>query len=282
MRPNRSPKRQSRAGGASASAVAPTLPLDRATQELLDSTARLIARGDFDRTAAAEYFKRSLELAPLITYRIQPDPMDQTFLPGEVITQWHNLPEYLLNGRPRPLYARRTRLSIAALIRRLDPHADTDEVLKHLTETRAIEPVGKRFLPTTRIMKYRRQPAQQQIHHRRVALALVRTLETNARHAERSAREAAYDPPEDARIYEFASTGFVPESQMQEFRKEMRQLNDETLVLVDGVMARRSQKRSRGEKLVAVSEVIFMSENSPLAPFTATRRTASRRQRKRR
>jgi hypothetical protein len=282
MRQSKSAKPQSQTKGASALAVAPALPLDRATQELLDLTARLIARGDFDRAAAAEYFKRRLELAPAITYSVPADPTDQTFLPGEVITQWHNLPEYLLNGRPRPLYAKRTRLSIAALVRRLDPNADPNGILRHLIETRAIERVGSHFLPTTRIMKYRRQPAQQQIHHRRVALALAQTLETNARHAERSARESAYEPPEDARLYEFASTGFVPESQMQEFRKEMRQLNDETLVLVDGVMARRSQKRKRGERLVPVSEVIFMSENSPLVPSKATPRTASRRQSKRR
>jgi hypothetical protein len=164
----------------------------------------------------------------------------------------------------------------------LDPHADPDEILKYLIETRAIERVGNHFLPTTRIVKYRRQPAQQQIHHRRVALALAQTLETNARHAERSARESAYEPPEDARIYEFASTGFVPESQMREFRKEMRQLNDETLVLVDGVMARRSQKSKPTERLVPVSEVIFMSENSPLAPPAAARGMPDPRRPKRR
>jgi hypothetical protein len=69
---------------------------------------------------------------------------------------------------------------------------------------------------------------------------------------------------------------------MREFRKEMRQLNDETLVLVDGVMARRSQKRKPAERLVPVSEVIFMSENSPLAPPAAARRTLNPRRPKRR
>jgi hypothetical protein len=60
--------------------------------------ARLIARGNFERVAAAEYFKRCLELAPLTTHTIRQEPTDQTFLPSEVITQWHNLPEYLSNG----------------------------------------------------------------------------------------------------------------------------------------------------------------------------------------
>jgi len=74
-------------------------------------------------------------------------------------------------------------------------------------------------------------------------------------------------------MYEFAAVGFVPESQMEEFREEMRQLNDETLLLVDGVMARRSRRRKRGERLVPMSEVIFISENSPLASPPAASRT---------
>jgi hypothetical protein len=166
----------------------------------------------------------------------------------------------------------------------LDPHADPKQILKYLIETRAVERVvGDYFLPTTRIIKHRRKPAQQQIHHRRAALALARTLETNARHAELFAGKLADEPAGDSRIYQFASTGFVPESQMQEFRKEMHQLNDETLVLVDGVMARLSQKRKRAEQLVPVSEVIFMSENSPLAPPSpGTPRSPNSRRRKER
>lgn len=111
-------------------------------------------------------------------------------------------------------------------------------------------------------------------------LALAQTVESNARQAELSAKEPA-DDSGDSGTYQFASIGFVPESQMEEFRKEMRQLNDQTLVLVDGVMARRSQKRKRGERLVPVGEVIFMSENSPLVSLPAAFRTTKARRSRR-
>jgi len=266
MRKVKRAKRQPNATATIAGALSSAAPLDEETRELLDLMARLIARGNFERASAADYFKRCLELAPAATHPVRHEPADQTFLPSEVITQWHNLPEYLSNGQPRRLPAK-GRLSIASLVRRLDPHAGSQQILKYLMETRAVERVGHHFfLPTTRIISHRRKPAQQQIHHRRTALALARTLETNARHAELFADELADEPPGDSRIYQFASTGFVPGSQMLEFKKEMHQINDKTLVLVDGVMARLSQKRRRGEQLVSVSEVIFMSEDCPLAP----------------
>jgi hypothetical protein len=162
----------------------------------------------------------------------------------------------------------------------LDPDADPGAILNYLIKTPAVKRVGNHFLPSSRIVKHRRAPAQQQIHHRRVMLAFARMLESNARQVELSAEGAPDESREDSRMNQFVSTGFVPESQMQEFRKEMRQLNDETLVLVDGVMARRSQKRKRGERLVPVSEAIFMSENTPLAPPIAASRIARSQRRK--
>lgn len=281
MRHAKSAKRPSQAIGAVAEQITPGVPLDEETRKMLDLIARLIARGNFERAPAAAYFKSRLDRSPVGMHAIRQRQSDHTVLPAEVITQWHNLPDYLLNGRPRPLPARGTGLSIASLVRRLDPHADADEILKYLIDTRSVARVGNRFLPSARIVRHRLAPAQQQIHHRRVILALAQTVESNARQADRFAKKSTDNSSEYPGIYQFVTIGFVPESQMEEFRKEMRQLNDETLLLVDGVMARRSQKRKRGEHLVPVGEVIFMSENCPAVSRPAASRSAKTRRSRR-
>jgi hypothetical protein len=87
MRKVKRAKRQPHATRTIAGALTPAAPLDGETRELLDLMARLIARGHFERVAAADYFKRCLELAPAATHRVRQEPTDQTFLPSEVITQ---------------------------------------------------------------------------------------------------------------------------------------------------------------------------------------------------
>jgi len=136
------------------------VPLDEETRQMLDLIAQLVARGHFERTAAADYFKDRLDRAPVAMQNIRQQQPDHTFLPSEVITQWGSLPEYLSNGQPRPLTARGRRLSIEALVRRLDPDADADTILRYLIDTRAVERVGRQFVLTSRIIKHRRAPAQ--------------------------------------------------------------------------------------------------------------------------
>jgi hypothetical protein len=281
MRPAKRTKRLASAVGRTAEATASEGALDELTRELIDLFAQLIARGNVEREAAAEYLKTRLNVAPAARHRVRQhagragvrkNEPDQTFLPSEVITQWHHLSDFLSNGQPRPLKARGSRLSIASLVRRVNARADPDEVLKYLLATSAVKRVGNHYVPTTRMIKHQLVPVQQQMHHERLTLALLRTVEWNARHAEGAADESG----EQSRAYQSTTTGFIPESQMQEFRTEIRQLNDVMLVLVDGAMARRAQERKQGERLVPVSEAIFISENSPLAPLPAATRKVRR------
>jgi hypothetical protein len=102
----------------------------------------------------------------------------------------------------------------------------------------------------------------------------LRTLESNARQT-------------SERQYQFTTDGTVPESQLQQFRKEMQESSDRTLMLADAAMFRQSQTRKRGERGLPVTLGIFMSEGRKLpslmdgAPQSGSFRKSVRSARKR-
>jgi hypothetical protein len=230
--------------------------LDTTSRESIELFALLLARWDLPREAVWRYLKHCLENLPgsIATTSDESPGITKDQVPGEVLTQWHLLPQYVHDGEPRPLPATGPGPSVASIVRRVSRTARPDEVLKYLLGMGAVKQMGRLYLPKQRILELRLSPRLQRFHHLRVALALLRTLESNARQT-------------SERQYQFTTDGTVPESQLQHFRNEMREASDRTLMLADAAMFRQSQARKRGERGLPVTLGIFMSEGRKLPSF---------------
>jgi hypothetical protein len=232
-------------------------PLDAIAREAIELFALLLTRCNFSRRSAARYFENCLNALPL-SVGLPSDSLvapAKDHVPADVLTQWHLLPQYVLNGQPRPLRAKGSRASVASIVRRVNPRSDPDRILEYLLSIGAVKRVGDLYIPRERIVQHRLSPRLQRIHHARLAVSLLRTLERNTRQSTQG------------RWYQFATDGTVPESQLEDFSKQMWEASDQMLMLADAALFRRALTRRRGERSVPVTLGIFMSEGRRLAPL---------------
>lgn len=230
--------------------------MDSAALESIELFALLLARCNFSRTEALEHFRFCLDQLPAtVGFPGDSDeaPAEDHYVPAEVLTQWHLLPQYVQkDGQPRALRANGAGLTVASIVRRVHPRSNPEQILKYLLSIRAVTRVGNRYIPRERIARHRLSPRLQRIHHFLAVLALLRTVENNARQDAKT------------RQYQFTTDGSIPESQLVEHRKDMAEVGDQTLMFADEAMFRRSVKPRRGERAIPVTLGVFMSEGRSL------------------
>jgi hypothetical protein len=134
--------------------------------------------------------------------------------------------------------------------------------LEYLLSIRAVERVGNRYIPRDRIARHRLSPRLQRIHNFLATLALLRTVERNAR------RQRG-----NGRWYQFTTDGSIPESQVETFALEMKEASNQTLLLADEAQFRRGLLRQRGERNLPVTLGIFMSEGRRLPALVKRTKT---------
>jgi hypothetical protein len=232
------------------------MPLDAAAREAIELFSLLLSRCNYARSAASLHFERCLDALPRqigLKTVTKTESADDYYVPAEVLTQWHLLPQYVQeNGQPRALRANGAGLTVASIVRRVSRSANPVRILEYLLSIRAVERVGSRYIPRDRIARHRRSPRLQRIHNFLATLALLRTVERNARQ------------PGSGRWYQFTTDGHVPESQLKQFAREMREASDHTLFIADEAQLRRRLLRQGGERNLPVTLGIFMSEGRRL------------------
>jgi hypothetical protein len=198
------------------------------------------------------------------------EPAEDHYVPAEVLTQWHLLPQYVQrNGQPRALRANGAGLTVASIVRRVSRRSNAARTLEYLLRIRAVEQVGNRFVPRDRIARHRLSPRLQRIHNFLATLALLRTVERNAR------------GKGNGRWYQFTTDGSIPESQVKTFALEMKEASDQTLMLADQARFRHGLSRQRGERTLPVTLGIFMSEGRRLPSLVKGTRLQQSRTKKR-
>jgi hypothetical protein len=125
-------------------------------------------------------------------------------------------------------------LTVASIVRHVRPRSNPDQILNYPLSIRAVTRVGNRYIPRERIARHRLSPRLQRIHHFLAVLSLLRTVEGNVRQHT------------TMRQYQFTADGSIPQSQLADFRKDMAELGDQTLVFADEAMFRRSALPRRG------------------------------------
>jgi len=237
-------------------ASSPPRPLDAAAREVIELFALVLARCNLSRSEASQHFKKILDSLPASLGAVSDsrEDLERDGVPADVLTVWHMQPEYVSNGQPRPLPARGAALSVASIVRQVSRTAKPADVLEYLIRIGAVKQVGNLYLPVDRVVQHRLSPRLQRLHHLRVAAALLRTLERNARQ------------DGTTRWYQFATDGTIPASQREGCAQEIWEASNQTLMLADSLMFRRSQKRKPNEPLVPVTLGIFWSEADPRIP----------------
>jgi hypothetical protein len=128
-------------------------------------------------------------------------------------------------------------------------------VLDYLLSSGTVKRVGGHYVPLSRILTHRRAPPVQRLHHLRFAIALMRTLERNAR---------GFNRP---RLYQFHAEGRIPVSQCKAHGEAMWEASDQLLMVADADMFRRALTRKRGERSIEATLGIFSSVGGPLPPL---------------
>ncbi len=170
-----------------------------------------------------------------------------------VIAYWYGDAAYVdQKGQPLPLpfRARGKAPSLVALIRRVFPGTDPDEVLRSLLLANAIIKRGKRYYPKDRYVSLSKHPLGVQVHGLGSAIGLLRTVSHN------SATEHLAD-----RLPEFASSNLnIPVRALPEIHKQLRAKLIPLIWKIDELHRRREVKPG-SEPTVRLKVGIYVSED---------------------
>src|SRR5882757_10588892 len=219
--------------------------------ECLELFALLLVRCNVPRELAIRHFSVCMEQLPPdlgATTTGDAESPQSDYVPAEVLTRWHVAPKWVgPDGQPRALPTSGTQLSVAALVREVDPTADAQQILKYLVSIRAVTRVGKRYVPLERKARHRLSGRRLRAFNFRASLALLRVVESNVREGR-------------ARQYQFTTDGNVPEHRLADFREAMTDLADATLMSADNEMVRESTSSQRGARAVPMTLGVFLGE----------------------
>jgi hypothetical protein len=157
------------------------IPLDPVGQEALELLARVFARCGFAPAATAQAFVEIGDRVPAALGRNGTGSSTQSDDAAHVLTLWFTEPEYLLEGKPRPISLRGATPSIENLVRRIQPGPTVDAVMQYLLATRTLRRVGRKYVPRARAVRHRGSPRSQSARSLRILLGLLRNIEHNAR-----------------------------------------------------------------------------------------------------
>jgi hypothetical protein len=234
------------------------IALDGRAKEILELTVLLLARRNYSRDQMRQHFEKALTATPAWVGDGAGGAVDPDDIPGEVLTRWHLLRRYSLDGKPRPLPVK-GRLSLTSLIRSISRQVDPQLILNYLTSTNAVRLEKELYLPQERAIRLRRDPRLQRLHHVRLVRYLLRTVEGNARRQE------------ELRRFELIAEGVVPRSQYQGLAEEHGKSALSFLEEVDRDFLMHSETPLPERDKLRMAVGVFFSDNRPLPPLRARR-----------
>ena len=230
--------------------------LDARAREILQLTALLLARCNYSRTQMQHDFERALASIPEWVGVGAAGAGIPNDIPGEVLTRWHLLARYSLQGQPRPLPFE-GRLSLTSLIRSISHRVDPRQIRDQLIQTQSVSFKKGLYRPEERALRLRRDPRLLSRHHVRIVRYLLRTVEGNAR------RE------ESLRRFEFITTGIVPRELFSDFATAQGKLALSFLTEVDREFLSQPLARVPKSDQIQMAVGVIFSDDRPLPPLTA-------------
>lgn len=186
---------------------------------------------------------------------------------SHILTVWFSDPLYLdHDGRPIRLGVHGPAPSLEALVARIDPRLDVDEVLRYLRRNHALRKIGTRYVPKGRALVLRNTRGPDHFRNMRGLLAMLRTLEHNTRPKRRV----------PGWFERFAENPAFPASARATFDARLYQHGMKFLRAMDADMHRQELRRKQGEPVVRIGVGVYRFEEEIPAIRHAVRRERTR------
>jgi hypothetical protein len=182
-----------------------------------------------------------------------------------VIALWYSDPHYLdPQGHPRALRFEGKSPSVAALIARVYPHRDTQEVLKKLLATGALRRNGNVFEPSAREIIFR-SPTLGRLHALTPLMGFLKTVEHNITHRRTHAM-----------LEMTASNSRIPRSAYRALRARVHEGGKEFLYEVDDAMRQIEERSPASQERLRVGTCVFMYSTDDATTPDVGKRKVSR------
>lgn len=249
---------------------APSLLSDRLLLAIVDSFVRILARCG---STAQEIIGAVLQACERIPHgwadraRRVPREISEA---SHVLTAWFTEAAYLdADGKPRPLPLEGASMSVAALVRSVDPQLDPREVVMYLIRSGAVRRRGARYVPRKRDVLLRGLGGPDYFRTLRVLRNMLGTLEHNVEPKRRVPGRFEY----------FVENPHFPVSQLEQLDKFARGLGKEMLPRIDLHMHQRERMRRPGEPTVRVGFGFYVWQD-PVNPQERVRSASHGRRRR--
>lgn len=256
----------------------PGQPLDATALEAVDRFVRVLARCGCSREDILQAFSDACERLPKKKPVRQASAQREIDNASHILTVWFSDASYLDRaGKPLWLAVRGVAPSLEALVRRVDPSLDPDELVKYLRRTRALKREGAKYAPRARSLSLRGAQGPEIFRNLRSLVGLLRTLEHNMR--PKSATRSWFEY--------WAENPAFPARAREAFDQRLDDLGMKFLHAIDADMHRREQQRVPGERTVRMGVGVYRfeddeTENVVAAPRSKRTRRPIRRRKERR
>lgn len=254
------------------------LPLDATALEAVDRFVRILARCGCSPSDILEAFSNACDRLPKRKAISRTRTRRELSNASHILTVWFSDAAYLDHGgNPIWLAARGTAPSLEALVNRVDPTLDVDELVCYLLRTKALKRRGARYVPTRRTLSLRGAEGPEVFRNLRSLVGLLRTLEHNMQPKRATRSWFEY----------FAENPAFPVGAREAFDTRLDDLGMKFLQRIDSDMHRRELGRAPGERTVRMGVGVYRFEDADtgvsepaLATTRPNRRVGRRKERR--
>jgi hypothetical protein len=231
------------------------VPLDATALEAIERFVRVLARCGGAPIDILRAFSRACRRIPKDLSERDGRAQRELSDASHILTVWFSDPLYLdREGAPIRLPFQGAAPSLHALIRRIDRSVKPEEVLRYLLRTKAVQRIGSRYVPRSRVLSLRGSQGPDSFRNLRSLVGILRTLEHNMKPKSEVPSWFEY----------FAENPRFPISARGAFDKHLDELGMEFLHALDTEMHRRELRRQPGERTVRMGVGIYRFEDDEL------------------
>jgi hypothetical protein len=227
---------------------APSLPPSRLLLAIVECFVRILARCGSTAEEIVGAVIHACERIPRSwaeRARRVPREMSEA---SHVLTLWFTEATYLdPDGKPRPLPLDGGSMSVASLVRSVDPQLDPREVVEYLVRTGTVHRHGAHYVPRKRGVLLRGVGGPDYFRTLRVLKNMLGTLQHNV-------QPKGTTP---GRFEFFVENPNFPVSQLEKLDAYVRSLGEEMLPRIDLYMRQREKDRQPGEPTVRVGIGVY-------------------------
>lgn len=228
------------------------LPLDATALEAVDRFVRVLARCGCSAADILQAFREACERLPKEKPATRGGAQRELSNASHILTVWFSDTLYLDRaGKPIGLPVRGAAPSLEALVTRVDPTLDVDDLVRYLRRIKALKREGARYTPRRRILSLRGAQGPEVFRNLRSLVGLLRTLEHNMQPKRATRSWFEY----------WAENPAFPARARAAFDTRLDDLGMKFLHAIDTDMHRREVERAPGERTVRMGVGVYRFED---------------------